>query len=333
MDTFKTPKWDNSEVSDEKIKNLFKKKKKKSHRSKASNESVSSKKKEKNKKPKNNLPNKPENPSKQLKINQKKLTQNQVVNQKRKIKSIENKNSTSGGKSNEYHTLLKSRKEFMKLSLRERMMERLKSSRFRYINEELYTIEGKSAKDMFKKDPKAFQAYHEGYRQQVNKWPINPLDVIIKSIKKMDGNKIVADMGCGEAKLSQSVPQKVYSFDLQAVNDYVTECEMSKVPLEKNSVDVVVFCLSLMGTNIKDFIFEANRILKIGGTLKIAEVQSRFEKVDVFIKGIEQFGFKQSWKDLTKDLFYFIDFKKMTECRNKNKLPSVGLLPCLYKKR
>ena len=31
----------------------------------------------------------------------------------------------------------------------------------------------------------------------------------------------------------------------------VVECDMSKVPLKSGSVDVVVFCLSLMGTNIR----------------------------------------------------------------------------------
>lgn len=37
-----------------------------------------------------------------------------------------------------------------------------------------------------------------------------------------------------------------------------------QVPLEDESVDVAVFCLSLMGTNIRDFLEEANRVLKPG---------------------------------------------------------------------
>ena len=40
---------------------------------------------------------------------------------------------------------------------------------------------------------------------------------------------IIADMGCGEAKISQCVPNKVFSFDLVAVNDFVTACDMAKV--------------------------------------------------------------------------------------------------------
>lgn len=73
---------------------------------------------------------------------------------------------------------------------------------------------------------------------------------------------IVADFGCGTAKLAKSVRQKVHSFDLIAVDDTVTACDVAHVPLENKSVDVVVFCLSLMGTNLRDYILEANRVLK-----------------------------------------------------------------------
>jgi len=55
---------------------------------------------------------------------------------------------------------------------------------FRYINEQLYKSGGKDAKEYFEAEPEAFEAYHEGYQQQVQQWPINPLDVIIKALKK-----------------------------------------------------------------------------------------------------------------------------------------------------
>lgn len=71
------------------------------------------------------------------------------------------------------------------LNLREKMLEQLKSARFRMLNEEIYTNNGADAMKYFKKNPEEFQIYHEGYRQQVSKWPINPVDVIIKNIKKM----------------------------------------------------------------------------------------------------------------------------------------------------
>ena len=148
---------------------------------------------------------------------------------------------------------------------------------------------------------------------------------------------MVADLGCGEARLARSVPNPVHSLDLVAVNDTVTVADIAHTPLGDKSVDIVVFCLSLMGTNIRDFIFEAGRILKPGGTLKIAELESRFQgenlSIEKFVQCVEKYGFHNSWKDLKKDFFYFIDFKKIGEVKKKKKLPEIALKACLYKKR
>lgn len=75
---------------------------------------------------------------------------------------------------------------------------------------------------------------------------------------------IVADFGCGEARLANAITQKCYSFDLVAANDSVIACNMAHTPLSDDSVNVAVFCLSLMGTNLRDFLLEANRVLKVG---------------------------------------------------------------------
>ena len=71
------------------------------------------------------------------------------------------------------------------------------------------------------------------------------------------------------------------------------------------------------------------------GLLMIAEVESRFESVEVFIQSLQKFGFVNTWKDLSYNLFYFMNFKK-EKCiskKMKSKLPELTLKPCLYKKR
>lgn len=70
-------------------------------------------------------------------------------------------------------------------SLSDKLKDSLKSSRFRFLNECLYKSQSSEAVKMFKEDPAAFDVYHEGYRQQVQNWPTNPLDRIIKSVRKM----------------------------------------------------------------------------------------------------------------------------------------------------
>lgn len=61
----------------------------------------------------------------------------------------------------------------------------------------------------------------------------------------------------------------MHSFDLVAPNARVTACDIAHVPLPSQSVHAVVFCLSLMGTNMMDFVKEACRVLKPKGVIKV----------------------------------------------------------------
>ena len=68
-------------------------------------------------------------------------------------------------------------------SLIEKSRKRLNAARFRYLNEQLYTRTGSEAFQMFSEDKVAFQVYHEGFQGQVDKWPVNPVDLMIDFIK------------------------------------------------------------------------------------------------------------------------------------------------------
>mmetsp|Transcript_24040 Transcript_24040/g.51896 ORF Transcript_24040/g.51896 Transcript_24040/m.51896 type:complete len:463 (+) Transcript_24040:473-1861(+) len=226
-------------------------------------------------------------------------------------------------------------------TLQKAFLERLTSSRFRELNEELYTHSSQHAFEHFTQNPELFDQYHVGFRKQAKEWPSNPVDVIYKKIVngwKTNGKKknekgektndtgdqgrnkkvvVVADFGCGDAKLAErllalqigkdglslttlaaaktkkkkpttnnnnkdeqqsSCPFTVHSFDLvSGGNPLVTPADMCNVPLPKESVDVAVYSLALMGTNVADFVREAWRVLRFNGVLRVAEVRSRFE--------------------------------------------------------
>lgn len=142
-------------------------------------------------------------------------------------------------------------------------IENLKGSKFRWLNEKLYTTTGKEALGMMKENKELFEIYHQGFASQVEKWPQNPVDIFIDWLKECP-ESVVADFGCGEAKIARSVSNKVHSFDLYPLHPFVTVCDIANVPLPQNSVDVSIFSLSLMGTNFLDFIFEAHRVLNTG---------------------------------------------------------------------
>ena len=105
------------------------------------------------------------------------------------------------------------------------------------------------------------------------------------------------------AKLVEAFSGKhiVHNFDHIALTEDVIECDMAHVPLESASIDAAVFSLSLMGTNIDDYIIEAHRTLRLDGYLHIIESTSRFKNRDMFLKQLEQIGFttlfcKDIWK-------------------------------------
>ncbi len=240
---------------------------------------------------------------------------------------------------------------------------RLSGSRFRILNEELYTTTSEESFQRFSNNPELFEQYHEGFRHQVESWPVNPVDVIVRwlSSKYQQSECVVADFGCGDAQLAKDLlkiqykgksPFHVHSFDLVSQNELVTACDMANVPLKNKSVDVCVFCLSLMGTNLADFIREAHRVLKDGGKVKIAEVRSRIEyshskssstkghEKDTtknagtlleFLDILKQLGFKCTKKDLSNKMFLVLDLEKTGKSPDKHLAFSAK--PCIYKRR
>jgi len=259
---------------------------------------------------------------------------------------------------------------------------RLSGSRFRTLNEDLYTTTSASSFRRFSEDPELYKHYHDGFRRQVEQWPVNPVDVVVRSLRKLpqrirggssagEGMRkiVVADFGCGDAALAKQLlavtekdgrcPFDVRSFDLVAACPLVTACDMANVPLENESADVGIFCLSLMGTNLADFIREAHRVLKRDGVLKIAEVRSRFEsgtkntnnvggggdisdgrnsrknkggsELADFVRVLQQLGFECTKIDRSNKMFLLLDLKKNGKSPKKDLKYTAK--PCIYKRR
>ncbi|KAJ5666803.1 hypothetical protein N7462_011212 [Penicillium macrosclerotiorum] len=197
--------------------------------------------------------------------------------------------------------------------LQQAMRQKLISSRFRHLNETLYTTDSSKAVELFNANPELFDEYHAGFSRQVKEsWPSNPVDGYIQAVRRRGavpipkrGNKPqpnkplplprrpngtcnFADLGCGDAAFARALTPsakklnlKLNSYDLQAPDPLITKADISKLPLEDGSVDVTIFCLSLMGTNWVSFVEEAWRVLRSDGKGEcwVSEVKSRFGKV------------------------------------------------------
>lgn len=196
--------------------------------------------------------------------------------------------------------------------LQQAMRQKLISSRFRHLNETLYTTDSSKAVELFNANPELFNEYHAGFSRQVKEsWPSNPVDGYVQAVRRRgaipipkkgkplpnngfplprrpNGACTIADLGCGDAGLARALTPsvkklnlKLNSYDLQAPDPLITKADISNLPLADGSVDVAVFCLSLMGTNWVSFVEEAWRVLRSDGKGEcwVSEVKSRFGKV------------------------------------------------------
>lgn len=85
------------------------------------------------------------------------------------------------------------------------------------------------------------------------------------------------------------------------------------MPLEDESVNVVVFCLALMGTNFLDFIKEAIRILKPNGEIWITEIKSRFvDDTRDFVNTLKTLGLFHKSTDESNKMFVRMEFSSQT---------------------
>ena len=76
-------------------------------------------------------------------------------------------------------TKKKKRKNGKGISLVDRFKTKLEGSQFRYLNEELYTAPSETSFKMVKQNAALFDIYHKGFQAQVQRWPANPVQVIL----------------------------------------------------------------------------------------------------------------------------------------------------------
>ncbi|WP_271255099.1 helicase-related protein [Pseudanabaena sp. Chao 1811] len=164
--------------------------------------------------------------------------------------------------------------------------------------------------DRLKANPEEWYQYHHLYRAARETWQEIPYEKIAEKLQNYT-NLQIGDFGCGEAKLAELLPNhQVHSFDHIAINAKVQACDISHTPLPDATLDVAIFSLSLMGLNYADYLQEAHRTLKGGGSLLIAETITRWiDKKQELLDLIDSLGFTVV-KEQTSDRFLYINATK-----------------------
>ena len=79
--------------------------------------------------------------------------------------------------------------------LQNSMRHKLISARFRHINEVLYTTSSSSSAELFRTNPSFFAEYHEGFQQQVEAWPENPVLAFVSWVLTRSGETPEPEVG------------------------------------------------------------------------------------------------------------------------------------------
>ncbi len=194
-------------------------------------------------------------------------------------------------------------------------MKNQRNSELMEFNRKGKTTKSSTMHKEFKDNPDSWHRYHALRNDRISEWGEIPYEYIATKIKRTK-DKIV-DFGCGENKFKLCVPNnEVISFDHIAIDSSVIACDMKDVSnyLSDASVDVAVFSLALWGTNYKDYIKEAHRVLDYKGVIYIAEPISSYETKESeqnLIDLVENVGFELVGDIERRNKFIYIKGIKM----------------------
>lgn len=102
--------------------------------------------------------------------------------------------------------------------LQSKLSSKLSSAKFRWLNEQLYSLPSADGAQLMASSiaaesaggagATAFDAYHDAHRQQTAAWPVPPLPLLAQKLREDESlgeGAVVLDLGCGDAELARSL--------------------------------------------------------------------------------------------------------------------------------
>ena len=153
------------------------------------------------------------------------------------------------------------------------------------LHQKYKTMTSQNLHNLFKNDKKKWEEYHSISKSNEETFPTDsiPRNVIINYLENnipSENPKVVADLGCGYAEISQHFKDSkkftFHNFDHVSTSEFVEERDIENTKLKDYSVNIVILSLAMWGSNCKNYLTEAYRILDEGGTLLIIEPSKRW---------------------------------------------------------
>ena len=169
---------------------------------------------------------------------------------------------------------------------------------------------------MFSDDPDLWEEYHaardlsfKGYDKQ-KEIPVNKIISYLET--KIKYRLKILDLGCGRNLIKQHFKLNTI-FNITGY-DYVENngskvCDISKLDVESDQIDICIYSQSLMGSNWKDYLIEGKRVLRYNGEMIISESVERFDVVKEYLANLEMKIINEEYNE-TKRWFYINAIKQ-----------------------
>ena len=150
------------------------------------------------------------------------------------------------------------------------------------------TMKSENLSKEFNESPELWNKYHEISEENEKSFPEDeiPRNRIIQELKKIKTkrSKKIVDMGCGKAQISKYFQNdkrfEFINYDHISSEETVISCDISKIPLEDDSVEICILSLAMWGSNCREYIKECHRVLESNGRLYIIEPTKRWSEQD-----------------------------------------------------
>ena len=205
----------------------------------------------------------------------------------RKIETEDTQSITTESSSVKPKKSMKLKTPSVKKETTEQKRERAKSE-LSILNQRYKTLTSQNLQKEFQENPDLWTKYHEISEENEKSFPEKdiPHNRIIQELDKIKTKrtKKVVDMGCGKAQIANHFLEdkrfQFINYDHVSSNENIQTCDISNTPLEENDAEVCILSLAMWGSNCKDYIKEAHRILETGGKLYMIEATKRWSEKD-----------------------------------------------------
>ena len=197
-------------------------------------------------------------------------------------------------KEEEYFLIPKKKKKSMLLSTsstkvnKEGQKKQKTKTELTILHQKYKTMNSVNLNKVFKETPELWQTYHAIAEENEKSFPEDeiPRNRIIQELDKIrtKRTKKVIDMGCGKGNISQHFTNdprfEFTNYDHISLNETIQSCDISNLPLEDESIEICILSLAMWGSNCKEYIKEAYRVLETNGQLYIIEPTKRWSEKD-----------------------------------------------------